>query len=1109
MAPDQEKPILFLNLLGIPEILLGNEPVTLGTAKAKALLFYLAATGQPHSRSVLVNLLWGEMAEARARRNLTATLTNLRKVIPSYLEVESNRVAFRQDSPYQLDVDYFQEQVTQGKATQDMRLLREAVARYRGDFLEGLIVKDGITFEEWVYAQREQFREQHLQSLQWLVDDAVDHGDYASGLDYAHQLLALDPWRETAHRQLMILHAQNDRREAALAQYEACRQVLAEELGVDPSPETMAVHQDLLEANSAPTHNLPPAPNNFVGRTTEIRRILHHLADSACRLLTIVGPGGVGKTRLALEAGRCYTGAEADLTAFGLNDKELRNAGFGDGVYFVSVAEISHGSQIHADQLPLSNDATANSNATNGNTTNNAIVTAIAQSIGYSFSGSNPPQEQLLNYLASRSMILIIDNFEELLQGEISQPALLLLSAFLSQVPYAKLLVTSRIRLKLKEEWVLTIDGLPYPAKDEVTKLTSNIANDTNKELSNPREYAAVNLFIQRAEQVSMGFSASTHEVHNVVRICELLEGLPLGLELAANWVTYLSCSEIVDEIEQGIDILSTDLHNLPDRHRSLRAVIEYSWRLLTPQEQVTLCQLAVFRGGFTKEAAKEVTGASLHMLVRLVDQALLRRAGDDTSARRHDMHSLIRQFAIEKLQALEGQKFISAWEDSAMAHAIYFANFAQLSYDRYLAGEYPIIMPMMTVDNDNLLGAWRWLTDQIQQQSQHEQEQMLIIETLMRMIHPLAWFYRRRVRYAEGIDTLGLADEALNRALQKVDLSISFKRTYGIARAMIQIRLAMLRYYLGSIDRAEALLQDALPVVRAESVPEEELHGLGELSKCTRRRGDYDQTKAIAQRCESLSRQLGSRLGQIMALTTVAVTAADEGDYNLAEDAGKKVVDFYRHLNDTANLTMTQSNLANTYIRQKKFKEAKPLLEEAYSLAQKEGNLFSIVMTGTNLSSVASGLGDDEQAERYAQEALSQAKEIGNQRWAGTNLNQLSRLHAKKKAWQAAEAYAQDALAISAAIPSETDSLSALSSLAHAWAYQGKVEQAMRLFQAVQQHPSTVQFDKHDNEPLFQELQEELPASHVSKLESWAKETSIEDVISFALSHAAPKRNA
>ncbi|MCB0111826.1 MAG: hypothetical protein KDE53_38140, partial [Caldilineaceae bacterium] len=212
-----------LTLLGSITVKLGEGIVALETAKAKALLAYLALTDRPQRREHLVDLLWGEMAEAPARRNLTATLTSLRKELAAYLLVEPETIAFQHAVPHAIDVLDFQQALQDGRAANDLSLVREAVARYQGDFLAGFSVKNADAFEEWAAHRREQLREQMLLALQSLVDEAVLHGDYTTGLAYANRLLEMDPWREIAHRQLMVLHAQSGRREAALAQYDLCR----------------------------------------------------------------------------------------------------------------------------------------------------------------------------------------------------------------------------------------------------------------------------------------------------------------------------------------------------------------------------------------------------------------------------------------------------------------------------------------------------------------------------------------------------------------------------------------------------------------------------------------------------------------------------------------------------------------------------------------------------------------------------------------------------------------------------------------------------------------------------------------------------------------------
>ena len=225
--------MLQLRLLGNPEVHLDGGKVTgFRTAKAEALLYYLAMTGQEYSRETLADLLWGEMPEATAKRNLTKALSHLRKQVALFLAIEPETIGLDPAMDLWIDATVFEAAVVQGLADGDLAQLTQAVQWYRGDLLTGFYIKQALPFEEWLLSERERLRELMLQALQRLVDEAIKAGETMTGLEYAHRLLALEPWQETAHRQLMLLLARSGRREAALAQYDTCRQILAEELGV-------------------------------------------------------------------------------------------------------------------------------------------------------------------------------------------------------------------------------------------------------------------------------------------------------------------------------------------------------------------------------------------------------------------------------------------------------------------------------------------------------------------------------------------------------------------------------------------------------------------------------------------------------------------------------------------------------------------------------------------------------------------------------------------------------------------------------------------------------------------------------------------------------------
>ncbi|NIN64081.1 MAG: SARP family transcriptional regulator, partial [Anaerolineae bacterium] len=347
--------------------------------------------------------------------------------------------------------------------------------------------------------------------------------------------------------------ALDGQRSTALAQYETCRRALTEELGVGPTAETVTLYERIQTEEDftppAPLDNLPPAPTPFVGREEELAELAELLANPDCRLVTLFGPGGIGKTRLALQVAADQVGA------------------FAHGVYFVPLASVS---------------------------TPEFILPTMANVLNLYFDGKPDPEEQLLNYLRQKEMLLVLDNLEHILEGSA------LLAKVLWHAPGVVLLATSRERVNLQEEWVYEIEGLTYP-KDQASEEIES--------------YSAVELFVQAARRIQRKFTL-VEQVHpSVIRICQMVEGMPLGVELAAAWVPVRSCEEIAGEIERNLDILSTSLRNVPKRHRSLRAAFDHSWNLLSEQEREVFRQLSVFRGGFQAAAAEKVAGAPLPVL--------------------------------------------------------------------------------------------------------------------------------------------------------------------------------------------------------------------------------------------------------------------------------------------------------------------------------------------------------------------------------------------------------------------------------------------------------------------------------------------------------------
>jgi predicted ATPase len=489
------------------------------------------------------------------------------------------------------------------------------VALYRGDFLEGFYVRDAPTFEEWVLVQGTRLRELALQALHRLSKHYAEQGEVGleDGIKYTSRLLALEPSREEAHRGLMLLLAQSGQRGAALAQYEVCRQALAEDLGVAPGPETQELHERIRDGEigrqSTPPpsagwspdttgipHNLPPQPTPFVGREAELSDLDQLIADPDVRLITIVGPGGIGKTRLAL------AGAERQVSQFtDTQSPGTQGHPFHDGVYFAPLAAVSSVDQV---------------------------ITALASALEFQLSrdDTRSAEQQVLDYLRQKQMLLILDNLEHLLDSAD------IITDILPTAPGLQILATSRERLNLQQEQVFAIQGLEFFEWET---------------LEEAQRYPATQLFVQSARRVQRDLELATADLPHLYRICRLAQGMPLALELAAAWVGNLSLADIAIEMQKSLDILTTDWRDVPDRHRSMRATFDTSWRCLSEAERDLFAQLCVFRGGFTRTAAREVAGANLRTLASLVDKSLLQFSRHEE---RYGIHQLLRQVGSEKL---------------------------------------------------------------------------------------------------------------------------------------------------------------------------------------------------------------------------------------------------------------------------------------------------------------------------------------------------------------------------------------------------------------------------------------------------------------------------
>ncbi len=594
---------LTLTLLGGFEAGLDGVEAGFATNAARALLSYLAAQpGCAFSRGSLAVLLWPDKPKKSANANLRQTIARIRDALGETTGdvVEITPHALRFQSPAaDVDVLRFERLIAESRqhAHVDGALceacvsrLHEAVDLYRGEFLRGLDMNTSDAFEEWLMLCREQYRRQMLEALHALARHYERLNDINRSREFAQRQLDLEPWREEAHAQVMRALASAGQRSAALAQYRECCQMLERDLGIGPSNELRVLFERIQAGEIAPAkldaglprHNLPEQLATFIGREAELAGLARWMQDRASRLITLVGSGGMGKTRLAIEAAR------------------IRLDDFCDGVYFVSLASLD---------------------------TADAIVPAICAAIGCPTPSANLLQA-MLKHLAGRHMLLVLDNYEHVMDGAG------LVVDILQAAPDVRIIATSREQLNVRGERVFVVHGMDYPRGSDAQAHGS------------AGGYASVQLFEHTARRTQPGFALSPRNTPAVLRIVALVQGMPLGVELAAAWVGTLTVDEIADEIAKSAGFLETTWRDMPARQRNMRAVFDWSWNLLKADERAALSRASVFRGGFTRAAAGEVASVSLTYLARLIQKSLLAQQDDS----RYALHDLLHQFVGERL---------------------------------------------------------------------------------------------------------------------------------------------------------------------------------------------------------------------------------------------------------------------------------------------------------------------------------------------------------------------------------------------------------------------------------------------------------------------------
>jgi predicted ATPase/predicted Ser/Thr protein kinase len=656
-----------------------------------------------------------------------------------------------------------------------------------------------------------------------------------------------------------------------------------------------------------PCHNLPAQPTPFVGREAELTELRRLLADPDVRLLTILGAGGMGKTRLALEAAAA----------------ELDN--FERGVYFVSLA-------------PLDSVE--------------AIVPTVAEALGFSFYEGGEPEQQLLDYLRQKAMLLIMDNFEHLLAAPESdgRDGAGLVSDVLQTAPDVKILSTSRARLNVLGEHLFRLAGMDFPKPLPAAEAETP---EDAADLEGRADYSAVKLFLQSARRVKPGFELAADDLKYVTRICQLVQGMPLGIVLAAAWLTMLTPAEVAAEIEASLDFLETDLRDVPERQRSMRAVFDHSWNLLTEREQEVFQWLSVFRGGFTRAAAQQVTGAMLRELRALVDRSLLQR--DPTG--RYGIHELLRQYAAELLEKVPVDK--EAVQDR---HYAYFADFLEGKEADLIGRGQKQALTEIGAEIENVRAAWDWVVAQGK------------IEEIDRSSESLAEFYHLRAWFHEGEEAFAGAAHRLAEVQQQIG-----DQTCKLVLGKLLLQQGRFCHSLGLVEKASEILQESLAILRDLGARREVVYALLYLGHLIAGRGG-DGTP-VHQEALAIAKEIGDRRGIALSFQGLGDVATGQGEYGAAKHLYQKGLALFSELGNQEGTAQSLADLGYIAFVLGEYGEAEQLHRESLALSREVGDQRGIADSLHSLALDAGGLEDYGEARRLCQESLTIFQEIGDLR--------------------------------------------------------------------------------------------------------------------------------
>jgi predicted ATPase len=617
----------------------------------------------------------------------------------------------------------------------------------------------------------------------------------------------------------------------------------------------------------------------FVGRERELSEVANVLNEAGCQLVTLLGPGGVGKSRLSIEA----ASRQFELYA--------------DGVYFVPLA-------------PL--------------TSADSIVVTTGEAIHFSFVHPRDPVEQLLDYLRDKQMLLVMDNFEHLLAGAS------LITAIIQVAAGVKVIATSRVRLSLQAECLYEVGEMSFPNG------TDDIAFE---------DFEAIQLFLTYARRAQPGYELGLKDQPAVAHICQLVDGMPLGIELAAAWVRMLPLAEIATELEGDLDLLETTMQDVPERQRSMRAAFDYSWNLLSAAEQDTFKKLSVFRGGFSRDAARHITGASLMALMGLIDKSLLRR----TPGGRFEIHELTRQYGAEKLAAHPQQK--QAVQD---LHCDYYATMLELQEQFLTRGgrSDEDVQDHIKSEIENIRKSWNWAIIRGK------------TEALSKSVFALAIFHEYQGTHHSLTELVGPAIEKLESTAPQNESNLI------LGKLLLYQAQAFAR--LGRVPEAIAMFEGALTLLdQPDSRPERGVVLTLLALAHTMFGDDHEKARHLTDEAMAIHREFGNLWGIGVTVDVIALLLEMQGKPMQAKELLQENIPNMEKLDSELGLARVFVHLGGVANALEEYEEAKEYLTEALAILKPAQDHIFMTLSLNYLGDAAYALGAYPEADRYYRESF------------------------------------------------------------------------------------------------------------------------------------------